>query len=853
MTNQATTEPGNPRLRVFAVFYISLLAISAELCLALMLSLKAFSHMVYVVISFALLGYGIGSNLYLLLRKRIQRFAPDTVAGLVLVAVSVLTVATARLLPGIPITLKLIYEWNTILSLTLVYLAVALPFVAVGFLISLVFSSDAAQSRKLYFWDLAGAGLGTLVFFALLSAWGPIRVLVVLALVTLAPAALLVGFKTRARQALVGVVLALALVESVLVRLPEPDYAVDPEIGWEYIPGRFAPEEYQEVWRKWHPLGRTDLHRMRGLPIRTYMVREGYGVFEICVEPTPEFSYFTNCYRAGTPVFGLDEELMRKEGCQVKPFSQPMECPYVVLDKPRVVVIGSGGGRDLFMAGVHQAKEILGAEINPATYEAMSPGGIAYDYSGRVYTAGGTQVYNIDGRHLVRNRPTGAHDLIILNGIDTFAALSTGAYAFAENYLYTHEAIVDYLRILSPNGIINFNRWLEHEKRPRETLRLFIMALEALRNSGAKDPGRHVIIGRDAGWAMMLVKRTPFTFDEEKKLYAYFEAHDVGLVYSPSAVKNEKTANPFDVAVAAYRQGFEKKLIADYWADISVVHDDNPFFYKYYRFQLTDTLKYRHAGGGLTAFHVQAFIVVQSIIFILVFIFLPLRLARTDGQPWFPRGKKIPFVLYFAALGAGFIFIEITLMQRFTLALGSPIYSISVTLATILIATGVGSLLSERFIRWAGYETRMIQILSILVVLYLAALVAAGTALLNLVVQAPFAARVAFSAAILTPIGICLGVFFPSGLALVGGRSPNAVAWAWGINSGFTVLGSTMSIFIAQFLGFNVVLMIAACLYLIAALAFRRLAGDQPASPAALLPAPPLPPPLHPFLSTIRR
>jgi hypothetical protein len=830
-----------PGLLPFAVFFISLMAICAELCLALMLSLKAFSHMVYVVLSFALLGYGLGSTLYLLLRKRIEDRPFDAVAGLSLFCISLLTAGSALVLPHVPVHLKMIYEWRTILSLGLVYGTVAVPFTAIGFFITFAFSTAAAGSRRLYFWDLIGAGIGAIAFFPLLAAGGPLRALLFLSAVALLPALAFLGFGTQARKALSVAVLILALAESLALRLPEPEYAIDPEIGWEYIPGTFAEDTYQEVWRKWHPLGRTDLHRMKGLPVRTYMVREGYGVFEICVEPTPEFSYFTNCYRAGTPVFGLDEELFRKEGCRIKPFIQPMECPYVVLDRPRVLVIGAGGGRDIFMARVHHASEVVGAEINPATWEAMSPGGVAYDYSGRIYTAGGTRIENIDGRHLVKNRPAGSQDLIILNGIDTFAALSTGAYAFAENYLYTHEAVVDYLGILSDHGILNFNRWLDSVEKPRESLRLFVMALEALRTIGVKDPGRNIIVGRDAGWAMMLVKRTPFSDDEEMKLLEYFKDHGCSALYSPSAPKAVQDRNPLYDAVAAFRSGTERQFIHDYWADISVVHDNDPFFYKYYKFQLTDTQQFHHAGGGLTAFHVQALIVVQTLLLLLVFIFLPLRLARDKGEPWFPRGFKLPFVLYFAALGAGFIFIEITLMQRFTLALGSPIYSISVTLATLLVATGVGSLLSPVFSRWAGTESRMIQALGLLVVVYLLAMVGGGTPLLNLLVKAPFAVRVLLSATVLAPIGLFLGVFFPAGLALVGQRSPNAIAWAWGINSGFTVLGSTLSIFVAQFLGFNVVLLIAGVLYLLAPFAYRWLsrlpAGGSAAAPASSLPS----------------
>src|SRR5262249_39621000 len=129
----------------------------------------------------------------------------------------------------------------------------------------------------------------------------------------------------------------------------------------------------------------------------------------------------------------------------------------------------------------------------------------------------------------------------------------------------------------------------------------------------------------------------------------------------------------------------------------------------------------------------------------------------------------------------------------------------------------------EKFRRWAGTETRLIQVLAILVALYLVAMVLAGTPLLNLIVRAPFPVRLLATSALLFPIGACLGGFFPTGLLLIGERSPKAVAWAWAINSGFTVLGSTLSVLIAQLAGFHVVLLVAAGLYMLTPLVYRRM------------------------------
>ena len=240
------------------------------------------------------------------------------------------------------------------------------------------------------------------------------------------------------------------------------------------------------------------------------------GNFEINLRPLPEISYFSTNFLAGTPVYAMSPAGLAQNHSQVKLFSQRMEVPYALLNKPKVLVIGAGGGRDIFMAHTHGATQIIGAEINPGIVAEMSPGGKMYDYSGRIYTSENTKVYAIDGRHLVKILPANSMDLIVLNAADTFSGLSSGAYAYAESYLYTKNAMEDYLRVLKDGGMIEFVRWAFPEM-PREELRLHAIALAALKSIGAKNPWDHIIIGLH-GWSLFLIKKTPFT-DKERRSF----------------------------------------------------------------------------------------------------------------------------------------------------------------------------------------------------------------------------------------------------------------------------------------------------------------------------------------------
>jgi spermidine synthase len=548
------------------------------------------------------------------------------------------------------------------------------------------------------------------------------------------------------------------------------------------------------------------------------------GTFEINLSPTPEFSYFSTNFLAGTPVYNMSKEGLSQAHSQVKLFSQCMEVPYTLLNRPKVLVIGAGGGRDIFMAHTHGAAQIIGAEINPGIVKEMSPGGKMYDYSGRIYTSENTKVYTIDGRHLVKTLPSNSMDLIVLNGVDTFSGLSSGAYAYAESYLYTKNAMEDYLRVLKDGGMINLYRWA-FPSMPREELRLHAIALSALKSIGAQKPWEHIVIGLHNSWAVILIKKMPFTSKERITVEDYLTRHQTAIVYpAPDILKRLKgPLMTFDMYVDYFKKDAQASFEKYYPYDISVITDDNPFFYKYYRlssFNPFHTFAYHHTGP--VVFLTQALILLQAIIFILLFIFVPLLISKKEGIKRLPAKTTTSFITFFACLGTGFMLIEIPLMQRFVLLLGSPIYSLSVVLAVLLAATGVGSLIIGSLDKNKMTELPLTYVTFVLVS-YLVVLILAGTRIYDFFIQYSFVCRILLISLLIIPIGVLLGAYFPSGLRLVSQDNKDAVAWAWGINCGFSVLGSILSIIIAQFLGFNVVMALACVLYLMAILAFKHI------------------------------
>ena len=222
----------------------------------------------------------------------------------------------------------------------------------------------------------------------------------------------------------------------------------------------------------------------------------------------------------------------------------------------------------------------------------------------------------------------------------------------------------------------------------------------------------------------------------------------------------------YDVYVQYFMKNFQQEFVKNYPYDISVVTDDKPFFYKYYKlseFNLRNIGLDRHNDTGTIIFLTQFLILFQAIFFILVFIFLPLFFFKRQTLDGLPRSYLVPFLTYFSCLGFAYMLLEIAFMQRFTLFLGSPIHSISTTLAALLISTGLGSLFLSSLQN--AFPVRKILIGGgLILTLALGLLIFSGTHVLEIFMAEPFWVRVLITCLILLPIGISLGVFLPIGL-----------------------------------------------------------------------------------------
>ena len=255
-----------------------------------------------------------------------------------------------------------------------------------------------------------------------------------------------------------------------------------------------------------------------------------------------------------------------------------------------------------------------------------------------------------------------------------------------------------------------------------------------------------------------------------------------------------------------------------------MITDDTPFFYKYYKLNSFDPFQpFAVHHTGPVVFMPQLVVFLQAGVLIIFFILLPLYVFKRTDIHRLPRHSRFHFIFYFSCVGIGFMMIEIPMMQKFVLLLGTPIQSITTVLSSLLLSTGLGSFALNRLRQHFQSFRDLLSVATFALVFYLFALIQGSVWVSNVFLPHSAVVRISVVMLMIFPLGFLLGLYFPAGLQIISRDYRDTTAWAWGINSGFSVLGSIVAIMVAQFIGFNAVLLLVVVIYLSALLSFMRL------------------------------
>ncbi|MFQ5984745.1 MAG: spermidine synthase [Alphaproteobacteria bacterium] len=807
---------------LFAVSVLSAGVLGYEILLMRLFSIIQWSHFAYMIISLALLGFG-ASGTFLALSQGwlLPRFAVAFPAAAAMFGLtSVGGYALAQRLPFNP--LEVVWDARQQLYLFELYLILAVPFFCAATCIGMALSRFRERIGRIYRYDLTGAGTGALGVVVALFAFPPADCL------RLVGGA---GFLAAALGRLAGGSRAARLEALALVAV-----AVAATLAWpaDWLALRVSP--YKElslalrvpdaavVEERSSPLGLLTIVESPTIPFRH---APGLSL-NATTEPPPQLGVFTdaNSLTAITRFDGNPEPLAFLDG-------QSGALPYHLLDRPRVLILGLGGGAGLLRALYHGASAVDAVELNPQMVALV--GRTFADFAGRPFDADGVRIHVAEARGFVA-RADAAYDLIELSLLDSFSAAAAGVYALSESTLYTVEALEAYLRRLNPGGFLAITRWLKLP--PRDGLKLFATALRALERSGVSDPARRLALIRSWKTTTLLVKNGAFTNEETAALRAFSEARSFDVAYYPGMPAEE--ANRYNQLERPYLYEGARALIGPdreaffdkYKFHVAPATDDRPYFFRFFTWRVLPELLALRGRGGVAlvewGYVILISTLVQAVAASLVLILLPLAALRRRGGELKASRHGLRVVVYFLALGLAFLFVEIAFIQRFALFLSHPLYAIAVVLCGFLVFAGLGSGFAPRLTHLVGERAGPGRP-GLALALAVGGIVTA--ALVYLVLLPPLfdwlrpipdAGKVAVTLALIAPLGFCMGMPFPLGLTRLAVAAPGWIPWAWGINGCASVASAVLATVLAIHFGFTAVVGLAAGLYVVAALAFAR-------------------------------
>jgi hypothetical protein len=639
----------------------------------------------------------------------------------------------------------------------------------------LLLRARGREVGAMYAADLAGAALGAALAVPLLHGLPTPSVIAALAAL---PLLALVALDPPARPA--AAALALAVAAAVAWGAP---------FRLRYT--RYYDEDRPLLYERWTPTARVTVNDHNVLESFS-----GWGMGTRWRRHDVDHLWIDQDGSAGTEI------LRHRAGA---PYPDPLlydvtSAAYQVGSPRRACIVGGGGGRDILTALAAGVPSVEVVELNPYIVDAVSR--VFGAYSGDPYHLPGVTTFVGEGRsHLTRSATR--CDVLQISLIDTFAASSAGAYALTENSLYTVEAMRTYWSRLGPDGVLSISRF---SRGPGwvEAVRLVLLELETLRIEGVADPRRHLAVFDTGRVANTLLFRRPLDAARTAELSLVAERRGLTLVWPPPA--GERSDAPI---VAAIRDGggaFEARGF-----DVSPPTDDRPFF-----FQTLNILRGSDAAAARgTAEREQSVSLLRRLLLGLTVLTLALFLLPFALRGRLPVGRGgWRATGFFAALGFGFMFVEIPLVQRLALYLGHPSYATTVALGSLLLGAGVGAALAPR----------IPQGRSSLALLLVPAVVAATTGpLTGPIARATahwgLAARIAVTAALVFVAGLAMGVPFPLGMSRFDGRDRS---WYWAINGAAGVLASVLALALALVAGLSNVLWTALACYVLAAVLYPR-------------------------------
>jgi SAM-dependent methyltransferase len=796
-------RPSVQRATYFGLALVTLSTLMLQLLLTRIFSVTMWYHFAFLVISMSMFGLTAGA----LIVHLWPRTFPDERLGRLLAGSSLAFALTTAASFALHLWTASVTRMGETLGsvawfLALTFSIISIPFVCSGICVCLTLTRFPRQVARLYAADLVGAGLGCVVLIQLLD-WldGPSAVLAVAAFAAAGSwcfAHASCDRRLRAAGALATLALGgLAVGHGVLSERQTPLL----RLSW--VEEKRGLRTILEKWNAFSYLRVTGTPRRRSPPF-------GWGM---------------------SPAWD-DRQLVRQAAVGIDAWASTVITHYRgdpdsvdflrwdvtnivhhLSDDANVLVVGSGGGRDVLSALAFDQRSVRAVEINEDLISLLTERFGAF--SGHLDADPRVDFVNDEARSYLA-RTQSRYGVIQISMIDTWAATAAGAFTLTENALYTREAFRLFLDRLEADGVLSVSRWYR-AGRPAEVYRLLALAADALSANGAPDPRQHLLMVRSGGGsrggpevATLLVGRGPFDASQLARFEEAASELRFPVLLTPAFAADpvlERIADAHDL----------DQFTASFPVDITPPTDDRPFFFLTLRLKnlLGDVDEAEWVDLNVKAVAVLGAAILVVTVFATLCVAVPIVFRGRGGSV---RGHGSWFG-FFAAVGLGFMLVEMSQVQRLSLYLGHPTYGLAVVLSSLLVSSGVGSFLSQRV--GLGREPRALAALLIALVVFGAATPGA----IRFFAEATIPVRLSLAVVLLAPIGGFMGTAFPLGMRLVARHVPDLSAWLWGINGAASVWASVVGVAIALMLGISFSFWMGVACYAFAWTAMRRMSA----------------------------
>ncbi len=821
------------RIPLFSISLLSATALAYEVLLMRLFAIIQWHNFAYMIISLALLGYGISGTLIALFQKQLLKHFNFAYPAL-LILFSLSTLSCYLIVQQIPFNAEEIFwDPHQLIYLLSIFLLLAIPFLFAASAVCLAFAQYPDDIPRIYSMDLLGAGIGSFAIILLLFLVFPLTALILIALLGLC-SAFIAARELNLRQGwlIPGIIISAAVI---LFTGLSSTLNISP---YKELKQVLRINGTQVIRQNSSPLGLLSVVESPVVPLRH---APGLSLNN-SREPLAQLGLFTDAsgmtaitrYPQNTTELAYLDQLTSA-------------LPYHLNKIQRLLIVGAGGGSDILQAKYHQVDTIDAVELNAQVVDLLE--NEFAQYSGSLYQQEDIQVHIDDVRGFLSTISTDKKtqfDLIQISLMDSFSASASGLYALHESYLYTQEALQSYIKHLSADGYLAISRWVKTP--PRDALKMFATAIKALEQLDKKDISQHLLLIRSWQISTLLIKNSAFTANEISALKSFCQQRSFDIAWYPGISKNE--VNQFNIFNQAYfYQGAKallgehsKQFLQDYKYNLYPATDDQPFFHHFFKWSVLPELINLRGQGGILLMEMGYLILIATLLLAviasIVLILLPLlaydktpsiRSANNSSHSKSQINRSRLF-LYFFIIGLAFLFIEIAFMQKFILFLHHPIYSISIVLAAFLINAGIGSAWSRHLLKKHSCQQVIRWAISGIIVLSLLYIVVLNP-LFSLLIALPIVVKICFSLVLIAPLAICMGMPFPVALSTLAdntqGQGQAYIPWVWGVNGCASVISAVLASIVAIHFGFTIVILIAISLYYFCLLLFPGISISQ--------------------------